>query len=325
MKVSTLLCVFVLVASILLMGCHKTNTHLLPGKIKRDAIALSPKVTGRILEVYIEEGFVAMPGDTLAMLDVPEVSAKIAQARGAVKTSSAQRLLADNGTRPNDIKQIRARYLASKDQYEFAEKSYSRANAMFEDSLLSPQAHDEVRAKYQSAKAQMEAASAALDEAVIGTRYETKLETVGQVDQAYGALQEVEVSYSERYIIATNYITIETINLRKGELAIAGYPVFSGYIPNSTWFRFTIPESRVALFKKGEQVTVNVPYLKKTYKGKILNLKQMPRYADITTAYPDYSMDDAVYEIRIAPLDVKEVEGLLYNSTITIDTKNGNL
>lgn len=325
MKIKFFLTIFSAFAILMSIGCKKNIKDIFPGKIKRETIALAPKVTGRILEVYIEEGYLAKPGDTLAMLDVPEVSAKIAQAKGAVKATSAQRLLADNGYTPNELRELEAKYIATKDQFEFAEKSYRRANAMFEDSLMSPQAHDEATAKYQTAKAQLEAVAAELNEAERGTRYEKILTTIGQQDQASGILQEVEVSYSERYIIATNYITVETINLRKGELALAGYPVFSGYIPNSTWFRFTIPESGIASFKKGDQITVSIPYNKKTYPGKILTIKQMPRYADITTAYPDYEMDDAVYEIKIVPLSAREAEELLYNATITIRKDNGSL
>jgi HlyD family secretion protein len=119
-------------------------------------------------------------------------------------------------------------------------------------------------------------------------------------------------------------MALETITLHVGELASAGYPVFNGYIPNSTWFRFTIPESQIAPYKKGQALAINVPYTKKSYGGMILTIKQMPRYADITTAYPDYGMDDAVYELKIAPADVRGAEELLYNATITLDQPRKN-
>ncbi|MES1218816.1 MAG: efflux RND transporter periplasmic adaptor subunit, partial [Bacteroidota bacterium] len=282
----------------------------------------SGKVTGRILKIFVEEGQSVMPGDTLAMLDVPEVNAKITQASGAVKATSAQKLLADNGPTQNQIKQLRAKFASATELYQFASKSYERANALFNDSLLSPQAYDESYAKYKSAKAQLDAVAAELNEAeIIGTRYETKLTTAGQQEQASGILKEAEVAYSERYIIATNQMTIETITLRVGELAVAGYPIFNGYQTNSTWFRFTLPESQILAFKKGDNVVVNVPYMKGDFNGKIVTIKQMPRYADITTAYPDYDMDDAVYEIKIVPDNLKQTEELLYNATITTKLK----
>jgi HlyD family secretion protein len=307
------------IAVMFVLGCKREERRGLPGKIKRETIAFSPKVTGRILKLYIREGDRVNPGDTLAMLDVPEISAKIAQARGVVKASSAQHLLADNGYTPNQLKQLRAKYANAKEQYVFAEKSFRRASDMFADSLMSPQAHDEAFAKYQSAKAQLDAVSAELNEAETGTRYETKIATLGQQEQAGGVLKEIEVAYSERFIIATNFMTVETIAVREGELAAAGYPVFNGYIPNSTWFRFTIPESEIAPYRTGTQCSVRIPYNRQVYAGKILTIKQMPRYADMTTAYPDYEMDDAVYEIKIVPDKVSEAEQLFYNATVELD------
>jgi HlyD family secretion protein len=319
MKVKLLLAGLIL--SLFSIDCGKREKPML-GKIKRETIALSPKVTGRILRICIREGVQVKPGDTLAMLDVPEVNAKIEQARGAVRASSAQHLLADNGYTSNQLKQLRAKYAGAQEQFAFAQKSYSRANSIFNDSLLSPQAHDEAYAKYQAARAQLDAVTAELNEAERGTRFETKLATLGQQEQAKGLLQEVQVAYSERFILATNYMTVETITLHEGELATAGYPVFSGYIPNSTWFRFTVPESKIAPYKKDQEITIYVPYNKKSFKGRILTIKQLPRYADITTAYPDYEMDDAIYEIKIAPEDEKSAEELLYNATITLWNKN---
>jgi HlyD family secretion protein len=312
----------ILFVSILFYSCQNKKEKGLQGKIKRETIAFTPKVTGRVLKIYVEEGQLVRPGDTLAMLDIPEVNAKIAQAKGVVKAASAQHLLADNGATKNALKQLRAKQAATQQQYDFAVKSYKRANAMFSDSLMSPQAHDEVFVKYQNAAAQLDAVNAELNEAETGTRYETKMATLGQQIQASGALQEAEVAYSERYIIATNSVVVETIAVHEGELATAGYPVFDGYLANDTWFRFTIPESKIAGVKKGQNVTVNVPYCRQNYSGRILTIKQMPHYADITTAYPDYEMDDAVYEVKIKPYDINGAEVLLYNATVILDTTN---
>jgi HlyD family secretion protein len=94
---------------------------------------------------------------------------------------------------------------------------------MFADSMMAPQAHDEAVVKYEGAKSQLDAVTAELNEVLKGTRYETKEAAKGQQEQAGAVLQEVEVAYSERYIIATNQMQIETISLHEGELATAGY------------------------------------------------------------------------------------------------------
>lgn len=297
---------------------QKKLDNAFEGKIKRETIAFTTKVAGRILKIYVKEGVLVHRGDTLAMLSLPEVTAKVAQANGVVKAASAQHTMADNGATQNQLKQIQAKYNASSEQFSFAQKSFKRASAMYADSMLAPQAYDEAFAKYQSAKAQLDATTAELNEAKKGTRYETKEAALGQQQQAKGVLQEVEVAYSERYIIATNDMAIETITLHEGELASPGYAIFSGYIPSSTWFRFTVPESQIAQVKQGSKVTVKIPYNQGVFNGKILTIKQMPKYADITTAYPEYKMDEAVYEIKIVPEDIKKAEVLLYNATILL-------
>ena len=124
--------------------------------------------------------------------------------------------MAKNGATADQMRQLQAKYKGLKEQYEFAQKSYRRANNMFRDSLMSPQAHDEIYAKLQGAKAQYDAVVAELDDVKRGTRFEKVEMAAGQASQAKGALQEANVAYSERYIIATNDMEIETISLNTG-------------------------------------------------------------------------------------------------------------
>ncbi len=105
------------------------------GKIKRETLSFSPKVTGRILEIYVQEGDLVSKGDTLAMLDVPEVNARLTQAKGAVKATQAQRAMTRNGATENQLKQLSARQAGLREQYNFAQKSFKRAEGMFADSV----------------------------------------------------------------------------------------------------------------------------------------------------------------------------------------------
>ncbi len=300
-------------------GCQKQQPErAIEGKTKKDVVSFAPKVTGRILEIYVEEGETVKAGDTLAKLDVPEASAKIAQAKGATSAARAQVKMAKNGATADQMRQLRAKQKGLQEQFQYAQKSYGRAQKMYRDSLLSPQNYDEAFAKYQGAKAQLDAANAELHDVQIGTRYEKIEMAEGQANQAMGALQEVNVAYSERYVIATNDMEIETISLNKGELATAGYALFSGYIPQTTYFRFTIPESKIANYQKGMPVKMVVNYNKKELTGKIVSIKQLAKYADITTAFPDYNPEDAVYEIKVVPDNVGIAENILVNSNVTL-------
>ena len=306
--------------TLLSLGACKNETpqQLTEGKTKKEIVSFAPKVTGRILKIYVEEGQTVKAGDTLAMLDVPEVSAKIAQAKGATAAATAQAQMAKNGATADQLRQLRAKQKGLAEQYQYAQKSFRRAQNMYKDSLLSPQNYDEAFAKLQGAKAQYEAVNAELRDVEIGTRLEKIEMAIGQENQARGVLQEANVAYSERYIIATNDMEIETISLNVGELATAGYALFNGYIPNSTYFRFTIPESKISKYQKGMTVNMKSTYGNQEFSGKIVSIKQLTKYADITTAFPDYQPDDAVYEIKVIPTDRAKVNNILVNSSVTL-------
>ena len=302
-----------------LVNCsQKPTERAIEGKTRKELVTFSPKVTGRILEIYVEEGQTVKAGDTLAKLDVPEVSAKIAQAKGATSAARAQAQMARNGATADQLRQLRAKQKGLQEQYQYAQKAYNRARNMYRDSVLSPQNYDEAFAKYQGAKAQLDAANAELRDVQIGTRYEKIEMAEGQANQAMGVLQEANVAYSERYVIATNDMEIETVSLNKGELATAGFPLFSGYIPDTTYFRFTVPESKISSYQKGKTVKMVVNYNQKEITGRIVSIKQLAKYADITTAFPDYNPEDAVYEIKVIPDNRAQLGNILVNSNVVL-------
>ena len=316
---NTVLKSLALISIITLSGCKESKPEReIVGKTKKEVISFSPKLTGRIIKIYVEEGQSVKVGDTLAMLDIPEVSAKIAQAKGATSSARAQVQMAKNGATPDQLRQLNAKQKGLQQQYQYAQKSFSRAKNMYRDSLLSPQNYDEYFAKYQGARAQLEAVNAELHDVQSGTRFEKIEMAQGQQNQAMGALQEANVAYSERYVIATNDMEIETIALNKGELATAGYPLLTGYIPSTSYFRFTIPESKIAKYQKGMTVKMLVNYSKKEFTGKITAIKQLAKYADITTAFPDYEPEEAIYEIKVVPENQAAAKDILVNSNVTL-------
>lgn len=309
-----ILALFILSAS----SCKQKTEKTIEGKIKRESISLTTKIPGRVDKIYVKEGDLVKKGDTLAVLDIPEVDAKIAQAKGAVKSASAQYELAENGATSNQLKQLQAKHDALKDQFEFAKKTFDRVSAMFADSLISPQKYDEAFAKYQGAQSQLAAVKAELNEAKGGVRYENKTMALGQKERASGALQEVRLAYNERYVIAPTDMSIETIALHEGELATPGYAIFNGYLPATTWFRVTLSESQVGKITQGEEVEIYIPYNQKSIKAQVQTIKQLAKYANITTAYPDYQMEEALYEVKITPITPSEAESLLNNASIIL-------
>jgi HlyD family secretion protein len=309
----------ILFLTLIVLSCSKPkNNSLLQGKVENEQIAIVSKIPGKIIKILVKEGDFVKKGDTLAILDIPEVDAKKSQAEGAVISAKAQYSMAVKGATDNQIKQLEAKKMGLKEQYEFAQKSINRLSNMLKDSLVSQQTFDETFAKYQGAQAQYNAVLAEIDEARKGARIEQQTMALGQQDRAYGALQEVESANKERYVIAPQDMSIETITLNLGELALPGYTLFNGYISNSTYFRFTVQESQLSGFKKGQEISIGIPNSDKKIKGKITTIKQLGAYGNIATAYPDYELQESLFEVRISPLDINESKDLITKTTVTL-------
>lgn len=308
-----------LVVVISAVGCGKPKTEVIQGKIEREQIGIVSKIPGKIIEIRIQEGDFVRKGDTLAILDIPEVDAKKSQAEGAVQSAKAQYDMTLKGATDNQLKQLEAKQKALKEQYELAQKSINRLSNMLKDSLVSQQMYDEAFAKYQGAQSQYLAVQAEISDVKYGARIEQQKMALGQQERALGALQEVSVADSERYIIAPQDMTVESITLKAGELALPGYTLISGTISESTYFRFTIPESQLSKVQKGQEVTVNIVYNKSQVKGKVISVKALGAYANIATAYPDYEIQESLFEIKISPIDIEQAKDLFTKTTVTLE------
>lgn len=318
MKINILITVVSLAA--LFVSCKSTNKNgVLEGKVKRETLSIAPKIPGRIVEIRVNEGDIAKEGDTLAIIDIPEVEAKLLQAEGAVLSATSQYEMSLNGATKEQVRQAVAMYDAASEQFEFAEKSLQRVKNMFADSLVPAQKYDEAFAKYTGAKAQLEAAEAKKEEVMSGVRNEKIKMAEGQMKQAQGALAEAKVAYNERHIIAPKNMTIETIALNEGELALPGYNIFVGYRMDKVYFRITAKESLIKYFENGKRFKITLPFENIKTNAKLIAIKQLPAYANRTSSFPDYEIGESLYELKLVPENINDANKLYNNYTVLLE------
>lgn len=312
---------YILGSVLILQSCGDRGApqRKLEGKIERDQISVTTKIPGKVNQILVSSGQQVQKGDTLLILELPEVEAKSLQAQGALEAAQAQYDMATKGATEGQLKQLQAKVEGLKEQYDFANKSLERMNSLLADSLVSAQKYDEVYAKYQGAKNQYLAAQAEIEEVKQGARIEQQKMALGQKERALGALEEVGVAAGERFILAPQNMSIETINLQVGELALAGYSLISGYLDQGVYFRTTVPESELGGFKKGGQKTLVFPYLEdREVVAEVQTVKALSAYANISTAYPDFEEQETVFEVRLSPVDALKVLDLPTKATFIV-------
>ena len=151
------------------------SDDVIQGEIEVSEYRVSSKVPGRILELRVKEGDYVHVGDTLAILDAPEVEAKKAQAQSAEEAASAMKLMADNGARQQQIQGAYEVWQQAKAGLDIAKKTYERVQRLFNEGVMSAQKRDEALAQYKAYEAQEKAAKSQYDMAKEGARKEERM------------------------------------------------------------------------------------------------------------------------------------------------------
>jgi len=284
------------------------DPDIIQGQVEVSEYRVSSKVPGRILELRVKEGDFVKAGDTLAILDAPEVRAKMSQAQGAESAAAALELKAQNGARKEQIQGAFSVLQQAKAGYEIAEKSYNRVQRLFDEGVMSAQKRDEAFANYKAMEAQMKAAQSQYDMAVNGARMEDKMAASAQVNRAKGAVQEVNSYIHETVQIAQKEGEVTDIYPKIGELVGTGSPIMSIAMMEDMWGTFNVREDQLNGMQVGSEFTVFVPAFNKEVKMKVYHLKDQGSFAVWKATKANGQYDLKTFEVKARP--VEKLEGL---------------
>ena len=307
--------VVVIVAVIGLIALDR-DPDIIQGQIEVSEYRVSSKVPGRILELRVKEGDYVKAGDTLAILDAPEVRAKMEQAQSAQSAAAALELKAQNGARKEQIQGAFSVLQQAKAGFEIAEKSYNRVQRLFDEGVMSAQKRDEAFASYKAMEAQMKAAQSQYDMAVNGARMEDKMAATAQVGRAKGAVQEVNSYIHETVQIAQKEGEVTDVYPKVGELVGTGSPIMSIAMMDDMWGTFNVREDQLNGMQVGTEFSVFVPAFNKEVKMKVYHLKDQGSFAVWKATKANGQYDLKTFEVKARP--VEKMEGLRPGMSLVI-------
>ena len=284
------------------------DPDVIQGQVEVTEYRVSSKVPGRILELRVKEGDYVKAGDTLAIIDAPEVRAKMEQAQSAQSAAAALELKAQNGARKEQIQGAYSVLQQAKAGFEIAEKSYNRIQRLYDEGVMSAQKRDEVYANYKAMEAQMKAAQSQYDMAVNGARMEDKLAAAAQVGRAKGAVNEVTSYIHETVQVAQKEGEVSDVYPKVGELVGTGSPIMSIAMMDDMWGTFNVREDQLDGMQVGSEFTVFVPAFNKDVKMKVYFMKDQGSYAVWKATKANGQYDLKTFEVKARP--VEKIEGL---------------
>lgn len=113
--------------------------EIIQGEAEATEVRISGKVPGRIERFLVDEGDQVKKGDTVAILDSPEVMAKFNQAQAAEEAAQAMSDKAQKGAREEQKAMAFQTWKKAQAALDVAKKSFDRVQKLFENDVVSAQ------------------------------------------------------------------------------------------------------------------------------------------------------------------------------------------
>ena len=272
------------------------------GEVEVSEYRISCKLPGRVVDLRVKEGDYVHVGDTLAILEIPEIDAqkKVAQAAGAA--TQALQDLTDAGARKEQIQGAFELVQQAKAAAEITKKTYNRMQNLYNEGVISGQKRDEAFAAFKASEAQVKAAQSQYEMAKNGARsQEKRIAAKSAVDVVSSLLKEtVQVSQVEG--------EVSDVYPKVGELVGLGSPIMSISILSDQWGAFNIREDQLKGMKIGDTFNAFVPAFNKNIRMKVYYIKDQGSYAVWKATKTTGQYDLKTFEVKARPID--KLEGL---------------
>ena len=124
---------------------------------------ITPKVGGRVAEVYAKVGDFVRKGQSLLLLESGDFDAQYRQAKGALQSAKANMARTNDAGQESQLLQAQASFDQAQISRDETQKAWDKTKRLFDGGVVSKQQMDDVDAKLKAAKIQLDAAKKSLD------------------------------------------------------------------------------------------------------------------------------------------------------------------
>lgn len=228
-------------------------------------INVNSKVSGRILEIFVEEGDAVKKNQIIAKIDkdFQEPQKKSAEAAINAQIFQLQQILISSretaGTLDANLQNANAKLFQAETNLNLAEKNELRYRELLQENAISQQTYDIYKTQLESSQADFSAAKANLENAKISLlkndeniQQQKILEE--QIKNLQSQLESVELNIKETEIFAPFDGIITKKFVEEGQIISNVVPLFSLQDPTDNWIDFKIKETELQNFKIGEEI-----------------------------------------------------------------------
>jgi membrane fusion protein, multidrug efflux system len=235
---------------------QSTSDAYVEGRI----IRISPRVSGPVLSLYVDDNTLVKAGDTLLEIDPADYQAKVDQAAAALAAaqSSVEQVKATILSAEAAVGETQAALKATQTDAKRAESDYRRYAAMGTDGI-SEQQLETAKAAADAADDQCDAAAKKL--AATQAQLNVARTNVGTAESGVAAAQaelhfaKLQLQYTK--VLAPNSGRVTNRNVEAGNFVSAGQPLLS-IVPDDVWVIANFKEVQLRRMQVGQNVEVQV-------------------------------------------------------------------
>ncbi len=326
MKNSTLVVGVVIIAFVILLSvigwiAFRPSPIIIQGQVEATEVRVATKIAGRIIQSDFSEGQSVKVGDRLIVLSSPEIDAKLQQVMAVSDAAKAQKSKADKGARDEQIAQAYSVYQNAIAAKELMQKTFDRIQNLYNEGVVPAQKRDEVETQLKVAQMNEEAAKATYQMALSATRVEDKDAARALVNQALGAVSEVQSYIGETVLLSPINGEVSQINAEFGELVTPGFPVVQIVDLTDCWITFHVREDLLSKFTMGKTFVASIPALQLSdVQFKVNFIRSEGDFATWRATKASGDFDLKSFEVRALP--VGKVENLRPGMSVIIEWDN---
>ena len=232
-------------------------------KVESDNVAVSPKMLGRISQLFAEEGNTVKQGQLLAVLDSTDMVAQKNQTVAA-KTLAEASVLQARAKYEYDLKNNKVLEVA----LSKAKEDFDRAKAQIGKDVITQEQFDHAKKTLETAQAQMDAAHSLVK--VSSAQIQS---SQAAVDNAQAQINTISTQLNNTKLYAPSDGVIGKRWLMPGDIAQPGQSIFTIVNDNKLWISIFLEETKLGNLRVGQAVLFTLDtYPGVTFTGKILTL-----------------------------------------------------
>ena len=234
-----------------------SNMLKLSGNIEAHESLVSFKVTGRIVELAVDEGMTVDAGTLLARLDNEDYRQQVTVDEATAHQRAQQLSLALAGSRPQDIEAAKLAMLDAEADLDQKRKDYARYAALYAKDEIAGQTRDQAATNVVRAQDTYDRAQQVYSELVEGTRKEQLAVDRANMRQANQVvdLSHVRLSYTKLRAPFSGVVLVRQAEL--GEVVSPGTPIITLGDLEHLWVRVYVPETDLGKVRFGQTVDVH--------------------------------------------------------------------